>query len=167
MSSYDPTFPDIATRMLPKTPKMTPKSDPKTRKFDFQKHVFYYSKTILLEVMTPSILAKETSQGKFISFLTTQMQKSEPTGSKAPPNELLQATQNSPNFILKWTQAPKGQPLEPVAAPRLLKWPQNSSDDPLSLRLPIKFDCRWSLPRLKIDEHSYDVAQGITPALGS
>ena len=68
MPSYDPTFPDIATRMLPKTPKMTPKSDPKTRKFDFQKHVFYYSKTLLLEVMTPAKLAKETSQGISSAF---------------------------------------------------------------------------------------------------
>ena len=38
MPPYDPKFPDIASRILPKTSGMTPKSDPKTKEFDFQKH---------------------------------------------------------------------------------------------------------------------------------
>ena len=45
MPSHDPKISDIGSQMLPKTSKMTTKSDPKTRKLDFQKHMFYYSKT--------------------------------------------------------------------------------------------------------------------------
>ena len=40
LPSHDPKIPDIGSQMLPKTSKMTPKSDPKTRKLDFQKRVF-------------------------------------------------------------------------------------------------------------------------------
>ena len=63
MPSHDPKISDIGSQMLPKTSKMTPKSDPKTRKLDFQKHVFYQSKTLFFEVTTPSKPTKETSQG--------------------------------------------------------------------------------------------------------
>ena len=63
MSFRDSKISDIGSQMLPKTSKMTPKNDPKTRKLDFQKHVFYQSKTLFFEVTTPSKPTKETSQG--------------------------------------------------------------------------------------------------------
>ena len=63
LPSHDPKIPDIGSQMLPKTSKMTPKSDPKTRKLDFQKRVFYAGKTLLFEVRTPFKPTKETSQG--------------------------------------------------------------------------------------------------------
>ena len=63
MPSHDPKISHIGSQMLSKTSKMTPKSDPKTKKLDFQKHVFYQGKAILFEVTTPSKPTKETSQG--------------------------------------------------------------------------------------------------------
>ena len=75
MPPYDPKFPDIARRMLPKTSKMTPQSDLKTRKFDFQKHVFYLSKTLLFEGTTPSKPPKETSQGIWSAVDITNTKK--------------------------------------------------------------------------------------------
>ena len=63
MPSHDPEIPDIGNQMLPKTSKMIPKNDPKTKKLDFQKRVFYYRETLLFEVMTPSKPTKETNQG--------------------------------------------------------------------------------------------------------
>ena len=63
MPSHDRKISDIGNQMLPKTSKMTPKSDPKTRKFDFQKHVFYICKTLLFQVTELSKLTKETLPG--------------------------------------------------------------------------------------------------------
>ena len=63
MPFRDSKISDIGSQMLPKTPKMTPKNDSKTRRLDFQKHVFYISKTLVFEVTTPSKPTKETSQG--------------------------------------------------------------------------------------------------------
>ena len=63
LPSHDPKIPDIGNQMLPKTSKMTPKSDPKTRNLDFQTCVFYLSETHIFEVTTTSDPTKETSQG--------------------------------------------------------------------------------------------------------
>ena len=63
LPSHAPRIPGIGSQMLPKTSKMTPKNYLKTKKLDFQKRVFYFSKTILFEVTTPSKPTTETSQG--------------------------------------------------------------------------------------------------------
>ena len=63
LPSHDPKIPDIGNQMLAKTCKMTSKNDPKTKKLDFQKRVFYLSKTLLFEVTTPSKPTTETSEG--------------------------------------------------------------------------------------------------------
>ena len=85
MPSHDPKISDIGSQMLPKTSKMTPKSDPTTRKSDFQKHVFYYSKTWLFEVTTPSKPTKETSPGVWSAFWHHKYEKVSQLAPKCLP----------------------------------------------------------------------------------
>ena len=124
MPSHDPEIPDIGNQMLPKTSKMIPKNDPKTKKLDFQKRVFYYRETLLFEVMTPSKPTKETNQGIWSAFWHHKYEKVSQLAPKCLPMS------SSRRSKIHWISSkhrfrqkdPRGQPLEPVAAPRLLKW---------------------------------------------
>ena len=92
LPSHDPKIPDIGNQMLPKTSKMTPKSDPKTKKLDFPKRVFYRSKTLLFEVTTPSKPTAETSQGIWSAFWHYKYEKVRQLAPKWLPMDLLQGS---------------------------------------------------------------------------
>ena len=85
MPFRDSKISDIGSQMLVKTSKMAPKKNPKTRKLDFQKHVFYISKTLVFEVTTPSKPTKETSQGIWSAFWHHKYEKVSQLAPKCLP----------------------------------------------------------------------------------
>ena len=101
--SHDPKISDIGSQILSKTSKMTPKNDPKTRKLDFQKHLFYSGNKNTFWGHDTFQTYQRNKSRNLISFLPPQIRKSEPAGSKVPHNELLQESPNSLNFIKKST----------------------------------------------------------------